>query len=380
MKVYFQYQLSKVQQLEWLLFWENCKHSHPRQHPMFAEIERAKGRIPLFAIGKENEKIVAIGIFSIRPLFIRKMVSFEAFCLRGPAFDNIDQGRDFISQIISFFKSLHVGSIRLSPSWYFPEAAPVESLLKEMNFKSYFGGTRDATGLIDLQRSVEEIFTSFSQSTRREIRRAERNQVTIRAATNIEDGQYFFKKLDAMQHERGLTPIPFNEFHTMMELIFKKQDIGTLLNAYHGETFLGGLWIIRNPLVTHASRYVVVNEALKSISNLSIGPILWFHGMIWAKTKGCKFFDMEGSVDATNTSSITYEVQKFKKRFAPVAVDRINEHILICNHSIQSIFKGFTKIIHLKQRIEALPYIINKKKLSSYILKQKRDMKADISE
>ena len=361
MKVHFHYKLNRAQQIEWLQFWANCEHSHPRQHLMFAEIERAKGRTPVFIIGEEDGKIVAIGIFSIRPLFLGKKFSFEAFCLRGPTFDNIDHGRYFLLQTISFFKSLNVGSIRLSPSWYFPGAEPVESLLTEMNLKPYFGGTRDATGLIDLQRNIDEIFASFSQSTRREIRRAERQHVIIRAATNLEEGRYFFDKLDLMQHERGLTPIPFDEFCTMMESIFIKQDVGVLLNAYHDETFLGGLWLIRSPRFTHASRYVVANDALRKLSNLSIGPILWLHGMMWAKDKGCKFFDMEGSVEAKDINSITYEVEKFKKRFSPIAIERINEHIYICNSGIQSIFKGHIRIKQIKSRVSSLPYYIAKK-------------------
>jgi hypothetical protein len=273
-------------------------------------------------------------------------------------------------QVISLFQSLHVGSIRLSPAWYFPEAESVESLLKEMNFKPYSGHAREATGLIDLQRSIEEILASFSQSTRREIRRAERNQVTIRAATDLDEGKYFYKTLGVMQQKRGLSPISFNEFCATLELIFKRQDIGTLLNAYHGEKFLGGLWLVRSSSFTHASRYVVVNEALRNISNLSIGPILWLHGMIWAKDKGCKFFDMEGSVDAIDASSITYEVQKFKKRFSPTAGERINEHIYICNHVIQSLSKGYTRIKHIKPAISGLPYRIYKQ-LSSHMQKHK---------
>lgn len=364
MKVYFQYQLSQAQQDEWLYFWENCKNAHPRQHHVFAEIEKAKGRIPLFVIGEENRKIAAIGLFSIRPFFFGNKFSLEAVCLRGPVFENIDDGRDFLLQIISFFKSLRVGSIRISPLWYFPKAEPIESLLKELNFKSYLGHTRDLTALIDLQRSIEDISASFSQSTRREIRRAERNQVIIRAATNIKEGQYFFERFDCMQHERGLTPITFNEFRSMMEFIFKKQDIGILLNAYHGETFLGGLWLARSSLVAHASRYVVVNEVLRSISNLSIGPVLWLHGMIWAKKKGCKLFDMEGSAEATDINSITYEVQKFKKRFNPATFERISEHVYISNHTIQSLFTGSTKIKYLKQRIASLPYYVSKKLLT----------------
>jgi hypothetical protein len=375
MKVYFQYHLSKDQQLEWLHFWKNCEHAHPRQHLMLAEIERAKERIPLFTFGEKNGKIVTIGVFSIRPLLLGNKFSFEAVCLRGPSFDNIENGRDFLLQIISFFKSLRVGSIRISPYWFFPEAVSVESLLKEINFMPYSGVTRSSTGLIDLRVSNDEIFSSIARKTRQQINAADRLGVTISPVTTVEEASISFQCLQSMRSERGVIPMSSKEFNATFQYILKDQELGILLNANAGSTFLGTIWGFFGPHFINPSGYAVVPGATKELSaNLSIGAALWWHMFLLAKERGCKWFDTEGPVENKDDP-----VQHFKKRFNPTAVEKINEHIYICNHTVQSLFKGYTEMKHIKRILSSLPYRINKK-LSSHMQKHKENTKANMPE
>ncbi len=81
----------------------------------------------------------------------------------------------------------------------------------------------------------------------------------------------------------------------------------------------------------HTVRYVVVRTPLKELSNLRIGPFLWWKGMLWAKENGCHYVDMEGSPEDVDKSNPVYRIQKFKKGFNPIVTQRLNEHIYICN-------------------------------------------------
>ena len=87
MNVHFKYKLDDKQKAEWTEFWCKCKHSHVQQHVSFGEVERSKGRIPVYVYGEENGVINSIGLFSYRPLFTENRYSLEAICLRGPAVD-----------------------------------------------------------------------------------------------------------------------------------------------------------------------------------------------------------------------------------------------------------------------------------------------------
>ncbi len=137
MNVHFQYKLDQTQKTKWTDFWQNCKHAHAQQHVMFGEVEKVKGRIPIYIYGENNGNLECTGIFSIRPLLFRNQFSIEAICLSGPTFDEITHVEDFLLQVISFFKNLNVGNIRIQPYWIYPESKEIESILKKVGFIPY---------------------------------------------------------------------------------------------------------------------------------------------------------------------------------------------------------------------------------------------------
>ena len=352
MNVHFQYQLDQKQKTEWIEFLQNSKHSFAQQHYIYGEIERAKGRIPVYVYGENGGKLICTGVFSIRLLFFGKYFSLEAVCHRGPVFDDTAYIEDFLLQVISYFKKLFVGSVRIAPYWFFPESEEVESIFKKMGFKPYIASphiinrmrglnvsTRSSTALVDLQRSEEEIFASFSKSTRREIRRAERANVYIRPTKDISEANKFFELLHEMGVERGFMLPDYSEFRGTFENVLKDEDMGILLSAFSASIFLGGIWIIRCPNYAHACRYVVVRKPLKELSNLRIGPILWLKGMLWAKEKGCQFFDMGGPADDVDKSNPLYKVNKFKQGFSPICCEVTRQHTYKCSSLANSTFE-----------------------------------------
>ncbi len=134
-----------------------------------------------------------------------------------------------------------------------------------------------------------------------------------------------------MSKERSLKFPNYSEFKSTFENILKQEELGVLLLAYSNATFLGGLLMFKGKETAHTVRYVVDREPLKRLSNLRVGPFLWWKGILWAKEKGCSFVDMEGSPEDVDKSSPVYRVQKFKKGFNPIVSQRLSDHIYICN-------------------------------------------------
>ena len=356
MKVHFCEESSKA---EWKRFWNQCRHSHPRQHFLFGEIERAKGRIPIYAFGEIDGSIVCLGIFSIRPLFFGNRFSLEAVCLRGPAFDDVTHGREFLLQIISQFKALNVGSIRISPYWIFPEADALLSALAGLGFSPYAGGSngRQSTGLVDVRRSEDKIFASFSRSARYQIHLAKRLDVSVRPATNLDDALVAFRCLNQMRAKRGITPFDYREFEATFKHVLKRQEYGILFNSFIDDTFLGGLWIIRGTKTANPSGYAVLQSVSKKLpSSLSIGPSLWWEGIKWAKEKGCSWLDVEGYSEDTDKSSQTYHVHEFKRKFRPKPTQTISQHIYVCNPLVYSVYKGYNLFFRACNFAKSLPY------------------------
>jgi lipid II:glycine glycyltransferase (peptidoglycan interpeptide bridge formation enzyme) len=256
-----------------------------------------------------------------------------------------------------------VGRICVSPYWIFPEAHDVVAVLDELGYSADAPTTDSgySTGLVDIRRSDDDIFCSFSKSARREIRRAERQNVAIRAAGSIDEAQTFFRYLDRMNRERGIIPVSYDEFKATFQHILEKRQLGVLLNAFGGEMFLGGLWIVRGPTTAHTARYVVAPKPLRELSNLSIGPVLWWSGIKWAKEKGCSWLDVEGYADNADPSNEKYLVYEFKKKFSPQPVYGLGHYIRVCQPFIYSVHKSFNFLSCGWRSATGLPYKIKKK-------------------
>jgi len=372
MKLHFYFELDQPQQEKWNHFWHSSPHSHARQHYAFGQIERAKGRIPLYIVGEVDGTWVCIALFSIRPLWFGKKLSCEAFSLQGPIFDDVTLAREFLLQLISHFKALTVGSLRISPHWSFPEALPVESMLGELGFLPHRldYGTRRATGYVDLHRSEEEILASFSKSARREVRRAQRRQVTVRPAATLQEAEIFFKEHNAMHASRGFGTITPTEYRATFEYIFKDRQLGVILNAFSDSDYLGGLLAVRGPHVAHGSQFVVVPAALRKLSNLRIAPLVWFHAMTWARNLGCSSLDVVGYRPDMDRSSPLYEIFAYKKAFNPKPLEIIAQHIRVCNPAVHYLFRGSNRLLRWAKATKSIPYKISKRLAIRKVLRE----------
>lgn len=358
MKTTFHFELDQALRLDWDRFWQNCEHTHPRQHSLFGQIERAQGRTPIYAIGRTNGSIKCAGLFSIRPLFSGKRFSPQALCLRGPAFDNINHCEQFLLQTESHFKKLNTGCISLCPYWFYPQAKQVEDLLHNLGFTSGNGeaAPRSTTGLVDLQRSDEEILAEMKSKTRQEIRRTDRLGVSIRPARTLEEAKHFYRQLSAMHRQRSLDAITFNEFKATFEYILKDQQLGILLNAFYDEQFLSGLWLVRGTHTCHYARFVVVRSELKKLANLTIGPALWWHGIQWAKEKGCTTLNVEGYRNDVEPYHPKYHLYKLKGRFNPKPADILAPHLRVCSPIVYKLHKQYKFCLRTFNFLRATPY------------------------
>ncbi len=334
----------------WERFWTTSRHSHPRQHHAFAEVEAAKGRRPLFARAEEGGRPVAIALFSVRPVLPGGRLSAEAVCVRGPVFDDPAAGRALIDAVASEMRDALAGSIRLSPYWLYPEADDVAAMLRDAGFSPSADTPRDASGLVDLARGEDEMLASFSTSTRKEIRLAERRGVEVRPLVRGPETDAAFACLLTHRRDRGLPPVPRREFDGMFDQVLSGGDLGVLLGATHAGRLLGVISVIASVSTAHPAHYSIDAAACRDLSNLSIGPALWWSALRWARDRGCAHLDVEGNVVPLDPSHRRYEYENFKRRFAPRAVDRLGEHVLVCNAAADSLHRGAAGLARLRRR------------------------------
>ena len=142
------------------------------------------------------------------------------------------------------------------------------------------------------------------------------------------------------------------EFKETYEKILSKQEFGKLFIASYQEKYLGALWSINGSKIANVVGYVVDDKSAKENRiNITIGVPLFWNAFQLAKEKGCEQFDLEGSVDIDDSSDPLYRVNQFKRRFNPTPVERLNEHIYICNKTINKCFMLMTIYSKIKTKL-----------------------------
>lgn len=141
---------------------------------------------------------------------------------------------------------------------------------------------------INLKRSENEIFQSFTSAKRRAIRRALKNDIRIKESNDIDSfiriRKYQYRPLGFL-----ITKETKSVFTTFSPTNAK------LLLAYRGSsaTPLSGILM----LYTHATAYYWFASSLPEGKKLFAPTLLVWHALKRAKKLGCKTFDFEGIYD-----------------------------------------------------------------------------------
>ncbi|MBL4806173.1 MAG: GNAT family N-acetyltransferase [Rhodobacteraceae bacterium] len=326
---------------EWDTFLYDSKNQHPRQFPVFAEIEMAEGNDPCFVIGRENGRICAAALVSRVPHKHLKGKYSQAAILSGPVCDDKRQLSEFVDGLKSeqFFNN--VGRINLSPYWLASDADEAQTILAEAGFRSAEKLNLRKTGLVDLKRSEAEILASFSKSARREARRAERMNVTVTEISQKEDYFAFLEILNKLRKSRHLAILEEEMMGFSFDHFYKHGNHGVVLCAWHEGVLLAGLQMYRSKNTAHGRHFAGDNDKLKGLKNLRISPLLWLEGMKWARKKGCTQLDLEGYDASIQKGDSHYFVYKYKGEFSPLEVTRVAEHYLVVNPFYN--FPGYIK-------------------------------------
>ncbi|WP_209509855.1 MULTISPECIES: GNAT family N-acetyltransferase [unclassified Ruegeria] len=329
--------LTDVQMSEWRDFLAQARHQHPRQDPRFAEVERAMGHPVMFATGRRDGRLCAVGIFVLQPnrLVLGRMAVASA--LSGPVCDSASDMIAFLQGLAGQDHLAKVDALRITPYWLEQEADDLAAALAQAGFRISDPKPHRDTGMIDLTLTEDDLRASFSRSARRKVRLVDKSDIEIRTATRFEEAETFFERLNTLVIARhNLTPIPRAEYEAGFRHVFNDPSIGVVFNAYHGDVFLGGLLLYRSGTTAHARRYVADPEAARDVGNLRVAPALWLEGMFWAKRAGCTRFDVEGFLPVEDKSHPNFNVYEYKREFKPTHVRRIAEHTLVLNAASHS--------------------------------------------
>lgn len=181
-------------------------------------------------------------------------------------------------------------------------------------------------GILDLNKTEEEILASASQGFRRKLRKAEKNEIEISASsdeTAIKD----FCKLEKLHAERQKYVAFSTDFLTKQFEAFKEGGEVLIYTAKKdGEILAQNFMIFYGP---EASYHYGVSSELGT--KYSAAPLLHLAAMDEARKRGCIRYNLWGIVGTDETSHRFYGVSEFKRSFGCEELKYTPAHDLILN-------------------------------------------------
>lgn len=262
-------------------FLDSQDTAHPFQ---FAQWSDPGGKLVLL---REAGKIRWSGLFSVhRPLGRKAPWIRAAQANRGPVCDDPELFQHSAAQLPDAFRRNRICYIEISPE-------RVQTFSDDARLVDDPGWKRAKTHRVSLRLSLtaeeDKLFANFRKNSRYEIRRAERSGVGVtEAATNAEIEE-FIRVHGELAARKGFPLDELDRMRRQIRWLINSESRGALLLASHEDSIRGGVVIAR---AAHRCWYVW--GATQTQPNLSVGQILQWEAIRWARRHGCTEYDFGG--------------------------------------------------------------------------------------
>ena len=179
-------------------------------------------------------------------------------------------------------------------------------------------------GILDLNKSEDEILAGASQGLRRKIRKAAKNNIEVSTSTDVRDIKTFYKiELETAARHKF---VEFSEdFLTKQFSAFQKYDEVKLYTAKLGDEILAQNFMIFYG--NEASYHYGVSTELGT--KYSGAPLLHLQAMHDARAKGIKRYNFWGITALDDTKHRFYGVSQFKRSFGVDELVYLHAHDLV---------------------------------------------------
>lgn len=274
--------------------WEAFVTTHPRGHllqqPNWATLKAIAGwRTQRVAVAANGQLIAGAQI-----IFRGRFGFTMAYVPRGPLFTGQPEVDELLlAALLQVARRNRAVFLRLEPNVCVDEAhaPPLAHWLSQQRFLPTEPLQPRSTIHLDLTPSPDQLFAACSKGHRADIRRAERQGVTVRVGTTEADLDRFFAIMQATSSRAGFA-IHSADYYRRAWALFAPRS--RLLLAEHATSTIAAHLVFAGP---HHGLYLYsgANDAgLRSGAN----HLLEWHALQWARTLGCHTYDFWGIPDA----------------------------------------------------------------------------------
>lgn len=323
--------------------WDAFVRQHPRAHLLqtsaWGALKREFGWNPVrIALADDSGALVAGAQVLFRKLPLP--VGTLAYIPYGPLVDWTDtaQVRRVFTAIDQVARHRSAVFLKIEPGFHLPAVD-----LADYGFRHSPQTVQPPrTYVLDLTPDEETILARMNQGTRRNIRKSDKHDVTIREGTR-EDVASFNALIDetGTRNDFGVHTAAYYE---RVYDLFVPQGQGVLLLASHAGQDLAGVMVFR---LGDWAWYFYGASSSRERQRMASYGVQWA-GIRWAKARGAKVYDMYGVPDAapevlearfTERSDGLWGVYRFKRGWGGEVIRSIGAWDRIYNRVLYSIYR-----------------------------------------
>ena len=310
-----------VSRKEWDTFITSHSESNFLQSWDFYEFHAARGKKIVRRAVVQNDKIIAAYAGVVETAKRGTHLAIAG----GPILDwtNEKLVKEVFADIKKVGESHHCAFVRVRPQLELSDKSL--KLMKELGLKKapmYL--SVEYAGILDLEKSEEEILAGASQGFRRKLRKAAKFDIKITADTS-EDSIREFIKLEKKHAERQKYVAFSSDWLKKQFEAFKKGNEILIYTARLDDKILAqNFMIFYGP---EASYHYGVSSQLGT--KYSAAPLLHLAAMEEARKRGCIRYNLWGIVGKDETNHRFYGVSEFKRSFGCAEFKYTPAHDLI---------------------------------------------------
>jgi hypothetical protein len=206
---------------------------------------------------------------------------------RGPVCDDLDLAEIGLRHLVEAGSRKGFAFIDIAPEWTGQYADSAGVMLARNGWQPR---SAQRTSLrLDLSPDLDRLLGNFRKATRYEIRRSERQEVEVTAASNENDCDSWLGLYLDMAKKKQFAAEDCGHIRHVLRWLGAEPSRGGLLLAHKDGGLLGGIVIVRSGV-----RCWYVWGATTKDDKFSAGHLLQWRAIQWAKEQGCLEYDFSG--------------------------------------------------------------------------------------
>jgi len=307
-------------------FLDSQDTGHPFQFPQWA------GPRSRVMVVREGAKIRWLGTFGVQTPLGRRFPWIRSLSAnRGPVCDDLSLWEIAAEEVAEKMREEGLAYLDVVPEWIWQGETAHPTFANHDKWHC-IGGQR-ASLRLNVTTPEDEIFANFRKISRYEVRRAERFGTTVNAATTDAEVDEFLSVYQRMATWKGFTPDPIEDLRRIVRWLIASESRGALLMASAKGVVHGGIVIARC-----RQRCWYIWGANVRDEHMTVGHILQWRALQWARSHGCTEYDFGGY-----TPGATSGPAWFKEGFGGTVVHLVSPHRRVIEPKRYKVFRGFSK-------------------------------------